>query len=116
MEKRRGRIKRRQSRLEERKDKLRDLNQLIPWEEFRVQLQVPEPTQRKHRAGRKPIDRIVLLKMLVLKHLYNLSNEDLEYQAHDRESFRRFLGLEGNQEIPDATTVDKFEKRLQEKV
>lgn len=110
MEKRRGRVKKRQSRLEERKDKLRDLNQLIPWEAFRVQLQILEPTERKHRAGRKPIDRIVLLKMLVLKHLYNLSNEDLEYQAHDRESFRRFLGLEGNQEIPDATTVDKFEQ------
>ena len=51
--------------------------------------------------------------MLVLKFLYNLSNEEVEYQAHDRASFRRFLGLEGEAEIPDATTVDNFEKKLQ---
>lgn len=114
MGKRRGRIKKRQSKLEERKDKLQDLNRLIPWERFRVQLKVLEAQQRKSPAGRKPIDPIVLLKMLVLKSLYNLSNEEVEYQAHDRGSFRRFLGLEEEGEIPDATTVGNFEKKLQE--
>lgn len=113
MVKKQGRIKKRQSRLEERKDKLQDLNRLIPWERFGTQLKVLEPKQRKSPAGRKPISPIVLLKMLVLKFLYNLSNEEVEYQAHDRASFRRFLGLEGEVEIPDATTLDNFEKKLQ---
>ncbi len=113
MVKRQGIIKKRQSRLEERKDKLQDLNRLIPWERFCTQLKVLEPQKRKSPAGRKPIAPIVLLKMLVLKFLYNLSNEEVEYQAHDRASFRRFLGLEGEAEIPDATTVDNFEKKLQ---
>ena len=113
MVKKQGRIKKRQSRLEERKDKLQDLNRLIPWERFGTQLKVLEPKQRKSPAGRKPISPIVLLKMLVLKFLYNLSNEEVEYQAHDRASFRRFLGLEGASEIPDATTLGNFEKKLQ---
>lgn len=115
MTKKQGRVKKRQSRLEERKDKLQDLNRLIPWERLSVPLEALKPVTRRSPAGRKPIDSIVLLKMLILKYLYNLSNEQLEYQAHDRISFRRFLGLEGDGEIPDATTIDKWEKRLEEK-
>jgi IS5 family transposase len=70
--------------------------------------------ERKSNAGRKAIDRMVLLKLLILKHLYNLRNEEVEYQAHDRASFRRFLGLPAEAEIPDATTLDGFEQRLRQ--
>ncbi|GCA77192.1 hypothetical protein MiTe_04045 [Microcystis aeruginosa NIES-2520] len=113
MVKRQGRVKKRQSRLEERQDKLQDLNRMIPWQRLSVRLEVLDLANRKSQAGRKPINRIVLLKMLVLKYLYNLSNEQLEYQTHDRASLRRFVGLEEGAEIPDGTTVDKWEKKLQ---
>ncbi|NRB09875.1 MAG: transposase [Richelia sp.] len=33
---------------------------------------------RKNNAGRKPIDAIVMFKMLVLQQLYNISDEELE--------------------------------------
>ena len=42
-------------------------------------------------AGRKPIDAIVLFRMLILRSLYNLSDEQVEYQVRDRLSFTRVL-------------------------
>ena len=109
-----GRVQKRWQKLEARKDFLRDLNQVIPWDEFRSGLeQLPTPP-RKSKAGRKPIDPLLLFKLLILQQLYNLSDEDLEYQTHDRESFRRFVGLDCEAEVPDATTVWHFRQRLSE--
>ncbi len=45
---------------------------------------------RKSSAGRKPIDALVLFRMLILPSLYNLSDEQIEYQVRDRLSFTRF--------------------------
>jgi len=109
-----GRIEKRRQRLEESKDKLRDLNELVPWAVLRQVLDQLASTERQSKAGRKAIDLLVLFKLLILKQLYNLSNEEVEYQAHDRASFRRFLGLSGATEIPDATTLDRFEQRLRQ--
>lgn len=107
-----GRIEKRRRQLEARKDKLQELNEMVPWSLLRQVLdQLPQP-ERKSNAGRNAIDVMVLFRLLILKHLYNLSNEEVEYQAHDRASFRRFLGLPGEAEIPDATTLDRFEQRL----
>lgn len=85
---------------------------MVPWEVLRQVLDQLPSTAGKSNAGRKAIDVMILFKLLVLKHLYNLSNEEVEYQAHDRASFRRFLELSGAAEIPDATTLDRFEQRL----
>lgn len=109
-----GRIKKRRQRLEERKDKLRDRNEVVPWEVLRQVLDQLPSKERQSKAGRKAIDLLVLFKLLILKQLYNLSNEEVDYQAHDRASFRRFLGLSGEAEIPDATTLDGFEQRLRQ--
>ena len=90
-----GRVQKRKQELEKRKDRLRDLNEMIPWEVFRRCLAklYPEKDQDKPKVGRKPIDPLILFKLLILQQLYNLSDEDLEYQTHDRASFRRFLGM-----------------------
>ena len=47
---------------------------------------------KKSTAGRKPLDAIMMFRMLVLQSLYNLSDEQIEYQVRDRLSFTRFLG------------------------
>jgi hypothetical protein len=60
---------------------------------------------RKSSAGRKPIDAIVLFRMLVLQALNNLSDDQAEYQVRDRLSFTRFLRLGIEDSIPDATTL-----------
>lgn len=109
-----GRIEKRRQRLEESQDKLRDLNEIVPWEVLRQVLEQLPSKERQSNAGRKAIDPMVLFKLLILKQLYNLSNAEVEYQAHDRGSFRRFLGLSGTAEIPDATTLDRFEQQLRQ--
>ena len=48
---------------------------------------------RKSPAGRKPWDALVMFKAIVLCALYNLSDDQVEYQLRDRLSFMRFLGL-----------------------
>ena len=69
-------------------------------------------TERKSTAGRKPIDAIVLFRMLILQSLYNLSDEQVEYQVRDRLSFTRFLTSGIEDCIPDGTTLWLFREKL----
>jgi hypothetical protein len=58
-----GRIEKRRRQLEASKDKLQDLNEMIPWPVLRQVLdQLPRP-ERKSKAGRKAIDVMVLFKL-----------------------------------------------------
>ena len=49
-----------------------------------------------------------MFKALVIRNLYGLSDEQLEYQIEDRRSFQRFLGLLSHERAPDATTFWNF--------
>lgn len=109
-----GRIKKRQAKLESRKDWLSEINRIIPWDMFRSILERLPKAERKSNAGRNPINVLLLFKLLALQQLYNFSDEELEYQTPDRGSFRRFLGLNPSAEVPDATTVWLFRQRLNE--
>lgn len=109
-----GRVRKRCEQLEKRKDRLSALNEIIPWEVFRSGLAPLQPQDRKSNAGRQPIDLLILFKLLILQQLYNLSDEEVEYQTYDRASFRRFVGLSGTAEVPDAKTIWLFRKRLTE--
>jgi transposase, IS5 family len=60
---------------------------------------------KKSNAGRKPLDVILLFKLMILQQLYNISDEELEYQVNDRLSFMQFLGLSIEDSVPDATTL-----------
>src|SRR6185369_6275453 len=101
--------------LDAKKDPLVFLNEVVPWEGFRAQLSAvwrkPEE-ERKNAAGRKPWDEIVIFKTLVLQALYNLSDDQVEYQIRDRLSFMRFLGLGLADRVPDATTVWRYREKL----
>jgi len=55
-----------------------------------------------------------ILRILVLERLYNLSDEQMEYQLLDRMSYKRFCGLANATHIPDRTTVWIFENRIGE--
>ena len=96
-------------------DPLLAIDALVPWESFRADIEaaVLTPAEaRKSPAGRKPIDAIVLFRMLVLQALYNLSDEEAEYQVNDRMSFGRFVGQGIETRIPDATTLWLFREKL----
>lgn len=55
-----------------------------------------------------------MVRILVLKRLYNLSDEQMEYQLLDRMSDQRFCGLTDVINIPDRTTLWTFENRIGE--
>jgi IS5 family transposase len=96
-------------------DPLEAIDRLVPWENFRADIEAVVLTpdeMRKSSAGRRPVDAIVMLRMLVLQALHNLSDEQAEYQAGDRLSFTRFLRLGIEDSIPDATTLWLFREKL----
>src|SRR5215470_8128530 len=77
-------------------DPLEMIVRVVPFESFRAEIEAAVLTpvsEKKSTAGRKPIDVMVMFRMLVLQSLYNLSDEQVEYQVRDRLSFTRFLGL-----------------------
>jgi transposase, IS5 family len=98
-------------------DPLEAIDRLVPWESFRADIEAVVLTpddMKKSSAGRKPVDTIVMLRMLVLQALHNLSDEQAEYQVRDRLSFTRFLRLGLEDRIPDATTLWLFREKLAE--
>ena len=101
--------------LDAKRDPLVEIDAIVPWEEFRPTLKrvwrKPE-AERKSRAGRKPMDAVVMFKTLVLGALYNLSDDQIEYQVRDRLSFMRFLGLGLEDRVPDAKTVWLYREGL----
>jgi len=101
--------------LEKLGDPLPKLQRSVDWEAFRALLSTVHDKARKSNAGRKPYDVVLMFKVLVLQHLYNLSDEQIEYQIRDRYSFCRFLGLSPEGQVPDARTVWLFRERLKEK-
>jgi IS5 family transposase len=101
--------------LSEKGDPLETIAGLVPWESFRADIEAvvltPEEA-KKSKAGRKPLDALVLFRMLVLQALYNLSDEQIEYQVCDRATFMRFVGLGSEDGIPDGTTLWLFREKL----
>jgi IS5 family transposase len=53
-----------------------------------------------------------MFKAIVLCALYNLSDDQVEYQIRDRLSFVRFLGLGLEDKVPDAKTVWLYREQL----
>lgn len=97
------------------RDPLVEINAVVPWDEFRPTLERvwrKRDAERKSRAGRKPMDVVLMFKTLVLSALYNLSDDQIEYQVRDRLSFMRFLGLGLEDRVPDAKTVWLYREAL----
>ena len=97
------------------RDPLVGIDAVVPWEEFRPTLERvwrKPAAERKSRAGRKPMDAVLMFKTLVLSALYNLSDDQIEYQVRDRLSFMRFPGLGLEDRVPDARTVWLYREGL----
>jgi IS5 family transposase len=68
--------------------------------------------EKKSNAGAKPIDVVMMFKILILQRYYGLGDTQLEYQIIDRISFKKFLGLESGDKVPDEKTVWAFRETL----
>jgi IS5 family transposase len=64
------------------------------------------------RLGRPACRAGVLLRIMILQHLYGLSDPQVEEQIHDRLSFQKFLQLGADEAVPDETTICRFRQRL----
>ena len=93
-------------------DNMEKLNGVINWCLFSPYLKNALKKEPKGPGGRPPFPYILMFKILVLQRLYNLSDDQTEYQINDRMSFRRFLGLGLNDRIPDAKTIWLFRENL----
>ena len=86
--------------------------QVVGWEGFRSVLNRAFAKARKSNAGSKEYDRVLMFKILVLRQLYNLSDDQTEFQIRDRYSFGRFLGLSPEDVVPDDKTIWRFRDGL----
>ena len=113
-------LNRRYESLTEKNDPLVAIAAMVPFKSFRPKLNAAlikgelrrSEAERKNSAGRKPWDEVVIFKALVLQVLYNLSDDQAEYQLRDRFSFMRFLGLELEDAVPDAKTLWLYREAL----
>ena len=101
-------------------DPLVAINAAVPFELFRLKLKTALITgglrrseaDRRSAAGRKPWDEVLIFKALVLQALYNLSDDQMEYQLRDRLSFMRFVGLGLEDAVLDAKTLWLYREAL----
>ena len=89
-------------------DPLSALGTRIDFEVIAQRVEALLPVVDYAKGGRPRFPVLLMVKLLVLKQLYNLSDDPVEYQALDRATFQRFLGLKSSSGIPDAkVSADK---------
>ena len=94
-------------------DPLDAINKVIDFEYFRSVLEERLlSTNKKNNAGAKPYDVLLMFKIMLIQRYYNLGDKQVEYQIIDRLSFKRFLGLETGDKVPDEKTIWAFREKL----
>src|SRR5665647_787508 len=93
-------------------DQLEKLNQMIDWKMFEASLKAVFSKKAKGAGGRPPYDYVMMFKILILQRIYNISDDQTEFQINDRMSFMRFLGLALGETVPDAKTIWNFRNEL----
>lgn len=98
-------------------DPLQKLDEYIDWAIFESPINEAFKDDKKDlsKGGRPPFSKLMLFKSLLIQSLYNLSDDQLEYQIVDRASFKRFLNLKKSDKVPDSKTFWSFREQLIEK-
>jgi len=98
-------------------DPLEQLNHYINWKLFEEPIEIAfyDAMKQLSKGGRPPFNKLMLFKALIIQSLYNISDEQLEFQIVDRASFKRFLGLKSSDKVPDSRTFWLFREQLIEK-
>jgi IS5 family transposase len=102
------------NKLSELGDSLEKLNDHIEWDEFREPLTKALKKETHGPGGRPPFDYVMMFKILILQKIYNIGDDQTEYQINDRLSFQRFAGLNLYDTVPDAKTIWHFREELKE--
>lgn len=102
----------RETKLDKLGDILQKLEAHVNFQELAEKIDIAAPRPSRLRGGRPPFPTELMVRILVIQQLYNLSDEQLEFQLLDRLSFQRFTGLRESSQIPDRTTFWTFRERL----
>jgi transposase, IS5 family len=73
--------------------------------ERRLEATYSELERPAHRAA-------LMLRVMLLLHLYGLSNPQAQEQLGDRLSFQKFVGLRTDEPVPDETAICRFRQRM----
>lgn len=89
---------------------LATMNAIVPWTQL---CEVVRPHYPKGVGGRPPIGLERMLRIHFIQHWFNLADEACEEALYDSASLRRFVGIDlGREPVPDATTLLKFRRLL----
>lgn len=102
----------REAKLDRLGDVLQVMENHVDFKALAAEIDRVAPRPSRERGGRPPFPTELMVRALILQHLYNLSDEQMEYQVLDRLSFQRFLGLRHSSQVPDRTTFWAFRERL----
>ena len=92
---------------------LADIEAVTPWREL---VAVIERFYPKGERGRPPIGVERMLRMYVAQQCFGLSDEGIEDALYDSQAIRGFVGVDlAREAAPDATTLLKFRRLLEEK-
>ena len=88
------------------------MDTIVPWSAL---CSVIQPHYPQGVGGRPPIGRERMLRIHFLQHWFNLADLACEEALYDSASLRRFVGIDlGQEPVPDATTMLKFRRLLNE--
>jgi transposase, IS5 family len=89
---------------------LATIKAIVDWKAVRRAM---APMYKDPRRGGTPgYDPVIMVRLLLLEHLYGLSDVQVSAEASDRYTFRDFLDLGPGKTVPDDTTISLFRQRL----
>jgi IS5 family transposase len=92
---------------------LAEMERVVPWTQLEGLIEPKYPSSG--RVGRQPIGVSRMLRMYFLQQWFGLADEALEDAIYDSQAMREFVGIDlGRESVPDATTLLKFRRLLEE--
>lgn len=96
-----------------REEFLEMMDEIIPWDEWVKIVEPYSPVSGKRGCQPKAIE--TMLRMLLLQSWFALSDEGIEDTIYDSYAMKSFMRIDFiNEQVPDATTLCRFRKRLTE--
>jgi len=95
-------------------DPLLTLGDLIQWVEVEKHMQADYWQAMFRKGGRTPYDYRAMFRALLIAHWFGLSYPKLERALRVRLDFMLFCGFVPGNAIPDASTLCRFNGRLEE--
>ena len=92
---------------------LEKMDATLPWREW---VAIVAPYYPEGKRGRRPQEIERMLRMTMLQTWFNLSDEGIEDAIYDSYAMKSFMGIDfsAGEQVPDATTLCKFRKLLNE--